>query len=161
MRHVVLRSRTNERRIEQVPRPLIITLLSHRIEREQDMAKQHSVDKDIDAVIRGGLAVRDASGMRVGMVGEYSNAAAYMVVATRMFDRRDLYIPYSAITSINPREIYLNQDSPLLAISSTNRCTSLYPKTFCSTNTAGCRAAPSHKPVENGATSVAFAPGEP
>jgi hypothetical protein len=72
------------------------------------MAEKHIVNEDIDAVIRGGLAVHDANGEKIGIVRDYSNVAGYLVVQTGLIAHKELYVPYSAIQSIDPREVYLS-----------------------------------------------------
>ncbi len=79
------------------------------------MAKQHIVVEDIDAVIRAGLSVHDASGEKIGSVRDYSTAAGYLVVQTGLVTHKDLYVPYSAIQSIDPREVYLSLSKDTLA----------------------------------------------
>jgi ribosomal 30S subunit maturation factor RimM len=76
--------------------------------KEQQMTKQHIVTTDIDKVIRGNMAVRDANGQKIGVVRNYSNEAGYLVVLTGRIARKELYIPYSAIQSIDPRELFLS-----------------------------------------------------
>jgi hypothetical protein len=75
---------------------------------EQHMGHQHIVIEDIDAVIRAGLAVHDASGVKIGSVRDYSTAAGYLVVQTGLISHKDLYVPYGAIKSIDPKEVYLS-----------------------------------------------------
>lgn len=72
------------------------------------MAEQHIVIEDIDAVIREGLPVHDASGEKIGTVRDYSTAAGYLMVQTGLIAHQDLYVPYSAIQSIDPREVFLS-----------------------------------------------------
>jgi hypothetical protein len=72
------------------------------------MARQHIVMADIDTVIRGDMAVRDANGEKIGVVRNYSNEAGYLVVLTGLIAHTELYVPYSAIQSIDPREIFLS-----------------------------------------------------
>jgi hypothetical protein len=78
------------------------------------MAEQHLVIEDIDAVIREGLVVYDADGERIGYLRDYSTAAAYLMVRTGLLAHKDLYVPFSAIRSIDPRDVYLNLDRDAL-----------------------------------------------
>jgi hypothetical protein len=71
------------------------------------MAEQHVVIVDIDAVIREGLTVFDAGGEKVGVLKDYSRSAAYLVVQTGLLAHKDLYVPYSAIRSIDPHDLFL------------------------------------------------------
>jgi hypothetical protein len=79
------------------------------------MAEQHIVVENIDAVIRAGLAVHDESGEKIGSVRDYSTAAGYLVVQTGLVTHKDLYVPYSAVKSIDPREVYLSLNKDTLA----------------------------------------------
>jgi hypothetical protein len=72
------------------------------------MAQQHIVTEDIDAVIREGLVVYDADGERIGTVRDYSTAAAYLTVQSGLLAQKDLYIPFSAVRSIDPKDVFLN-----------------------------------------------------
>jgi hypothetical protein len=78
------------------------------------MAKQHIVTADIDTLIRGEMAVRDAQGEKIGVVRNYSNEAGYLVVLTGLIAHTELYVPYSAVQSIDPREIFLSLDKAKL-----------------------------------------------
>jgi hypothetical protein len=79
------------------------------------MAEQHVVIEDIDAVIRQGLTVYDAGGEKIGVLKDFSRSAAYLVVQTGLVAHQDLYIPYSAIRSIDPHDVFLTMDRATLA----------------------------------------------
>jgi hypothetical protein len=79
------------------------------------MTRQHGVTEDIDKMMRGDLAVHDASGAKIGIVRDYSNEAGYLVVQTGLIAHNELYVPYSAIQSIDPREIFLSLYKETLA----------------------------------------------
>jgi hypothetical protein len=66
------------------------------------------VTEDIDAVIRQGLVVYDADGERIGRLKDYSTTAAYLLVQSGLLAHKDLYIPFSAIRSIDPKDVFLN-----------------------------------------------------
>jgi ribosomal 30S subunit maturation factor RimM len=70
--------------------------------------------EDIDAVIREGLTVYDAGGEKIGVLKEYSPTAAYLVVQTGLLAHKDLYVPYSAIRSIDPHDVFLTMDKAAL-----------------------------------------------
>jgi hypothetical protein len=72
------------------------------------MDQQHIVTEDIDRMMKGDLAIHDASGAKIGTVRDYSNEAGYLVVQTGLIAHKELYVPYSAIQSIDPREIFLS-----------------------------------------------------
>src|SRR5689334_8999929 len=79
--------------------------------KEQTMAERHVLSEEIDAVIREGLTVYDAGGAKIGVVKQYSPSAAYLVVQTGLLaPHKDLYVPYSAIRSIDPRDLFLTKD---------------------------------------------------
>jgi ribosomal 30S subunit maturation factor RimM len=72
------------------------------------MAKQHVVVEDIDKMMREDLAVYEAGGEKIGSVRDHSNDAGYLLVETGPIARKELYVPYNAIQSIDPREIFLS-----------------------------------------------------
>jgi ribosomal 30S subunit maturation factor RimM len=78
------------------------------------MAEQHTVIENIDALIREGLVVYDANHVRIGHVQDYSTAAAYLVVHAGLITHKDLYVPFSAIRSIDARDVFLTLDQDAL-----------------------------------------------
>lgn len=79
------------------------------------MAEHHMLTEDIDVVLRPGLTVRDASGEKIGSIRDDSFTAAYLAVDIGLVTHNELYVPYSAIASIDPREVYLNLGKDVLA----------------------------------------------
>jgi ribosomal 30S subunit maturation factor RimM len=75
---------------------------------ERSMTQRQVVTEDIDKSMRVGLAVYDASGDRIGTVREYSTTAGYIMVQARALGHTCLYVPYRAIRTIDPKEIYLS-----------------------------------------------------
>jgi hypothetical protein len=72
------------------------------------MADTHGiVVEDIVRQMAVGLQVYDVNGARVGTVQDYNTDTGWMLVDKGVLIEKDLYIPFSAITSIDPREIYL------------------------------------------------------
>jgi hypothetical protein len=71
---------------------------------------QEIVVEDITRLMAVGLAVYDVAGNKVGTVAQYDADAGWMKVDHRVFapTDRDLYLPFGAIRSIDPREIYLS-----------------------------------------------------
>jgi hypothetical protein len=78
------------------------------------MAERQTVTEDIGKVIRGGLVVHGADGERIGIVKDYSMPAGYLVVQTGLVAHKDLYVPFSVIASIDPKEIYLSLNKDVL-----------------------------------------------
>jgi hypothetical protein len=64
--------------------------------------------EDVRRQIAPGQEVYDLDGHKLGVVDQYDRQAGWMKVEKGVFVPRDLYIPFSAITSIDPREIYLS-----------------------------------------------------
>lgn len=58
-----------------------------------------------------GLAVFDAEGGKVGTVDDYDSAMGYMMVRPNPFSDRLLYVPFSIITHIDPREVYVSESA--------------------------------------------------
>jgi len=56
-----------------------------------------------------GLDVYDADSKKVGSVDDYDRSAGYMTVRSNAFSDKDLYIPFSAITHIDPREVFVSK----------------------------------------------------
>ncbi len=54
-----------------------------------------------------GLPVYDVNGAKIGIVRRYDLEAGYMEVETRGLARKELYVPFHLMQSIDPREIYL------------------------------------------------------
>jgi hypothetical protein len=54
-----------------------------------------------------GLEVYDAESQRVGVVDDYDGSAGYMVVRVDGVVSSIVYIPFSAITHIDPREVFV------------------------------------------------------
>lgn len=67
-----------------------------------------SVAVPIADVIAEGLHVCDVEGARVGVVRRYDLNAGYMVVEAGLLARRELYVPFHLLQSIDSHEIYLN-----------------------------------------------------
>ena len=76
---------------------------------ERSMTQRQVVTEDIDKSMRVGLAVYDASGDRIGTIWEYSTTAGYVMVQTGVLGHKCLYVPYRAIRTIDPKEIYLSR----------------------------------------------------
>jgi hypothetical protein len=80
------------------------------------MADTHGIAvEDIVRQMAVGLKVYDVNGDRLGTVQDYDTDTGWMQVVKGVFIEKDLYIPFSAITSIDPREIYLALPKDVLA----------------------------------------------
>jgi hypothetical protein len=70
--------------------------------------KQGVVIENVKQEIAPGQEVYDIDGHKLGIVDQYDLQAGWMKVEKGTVVPRDLYIPFSAITSIDPLEIYLS-----------------------------------------------------
>lgn len=64
---------------------------------------------DIPQYMDFGLHVYDAAGRRVGTVDDFDFRTGYMTVRPNTLTHRDLYIPFSTITNIDPREVFVSK----------------------------------------------------
>jgi hypothetical protein len=60
------------------------------------------------------LQVYDLDGTKVGTIVQYDTDAGWMMVQQVVFTEKDLYIPFSTITSIDPREVYVSLPKDVL-----------------------------------------------
>jgi len=73
------------------------------------MSNDHqTVTLNIREYMDYGLSVFDANDNRIGSVYDYNRDHNYMVVRRDGLARRLLYIPYRAITNIDPREVFIS-----------------------------------------------------
>ena len=56
-----------------------------------------------------GLQVYDLQGKKVGTVDQYDSSSGYMTVLPNAFSRDMLYVPFNAITHIDPREAFVSK----------------------------------------------------
>src|SRR5262249_31216166 len=77
--------------------------------------ERQMVVENIDQYLADGRPVFDKNGERVGEVKMYSTAAGYLMVGAGALGRKDLYIPFRLIRSIDPREVYLSETKDTLA----------------------------------------------
>lgn len=70
---------------------------------------QQTIVEHIDLYLEDGLPVFDANNDRVGTVKMFSEAAGYLMVEYGGLERKDLYIPFRLIRTIDPKEIYLSE----------------------------------------------------
>jgi hypothetical protein len=68
-----------------------------------------SITLDIREYMDYGLDVYDVESKKVGQVDVYDRAAGYITVQSNPFSDRDLYIPFSAITHIDPRDLFVSE----------------------------------------------------
>ncbi|HEX6507533.1 MAG TPA: hypothetical protein VF221_07870 [Chloroflexota bacterium] len=63
---------------------------------------------DIREYMDYGLDVYDANSKRVGSVDDFDRVAGYIMVRSNPFADRDLYIPFSIVTHIDPRDLFVS-----------------------------------------------------
>jgi hypothetical protein len=68
-----------------------------------------TITLDIRQYMDYGLEVYDVDSNKVGNVDSYDRNAGYMTVQSNPFSNKDLYIPFSAITHIDPREVFVSK----------------------------------------------------
>ena len=66
-----------------------------------------TITLDIREYIDYGLHVYDVSSTKVGTVDEYDRATGYMIVRANPLSEKDLYIPFNAVTHIDPRDLFV------------------------------------------------------
>jgi hypothetical protein len=67
-----------------------------------------TVTEDINETIAPGLAVYDEESKKIGLVGNIDHETGWFTVETSEFTDKDLYIPFSLITNIDPRDLFLS-----------------------------------------------------
>jgi hypothetical protein len=68
---------------------------------------QQTLIENIDQYLMDGMPVYDSSKDKIGDVKMYSATAGYMMVEHGLMPRKNLYIPFRLIGSIDPKEIFL------------------------------------------------------
>jgi hypothetical protein len=76
--------------------------------------KQGMILEDVARQMTTNLDVYDVDGHKVGKVVQYDTAAGWMMVEHGMFNEKDLYIPFSVITNIDQREVYVSATKDVL-----------------------------------------------
>ncbi|MGZ3638358.1 MAG: hypothetical protein ACXWQR_14600 [Ktedonobacterales bacterium] len=69
---------------------------------------KETIVENIDQYLTDGMPVFDANGDKVGDVKTFSTAAGYLMVRQGVFTRKDLYIPFRLIRSIDPQDIFVS-----------------------------------------------------
>jgi hypothetical protein len=73
------------------------------------MADKHGmILEDVARQMTTNLDVYDVDGHKVGKVVQYDTAAGWMMVEHGMFNEKHLYIPFSVVTNIDQREVYVS-----------------------------------------------------
>jgi hypothetical protein len=67
-----------------------------------------TITEDISNTIALGQTVYDNEGKKVGTVDDVDRNTGYLMVESNPFSEKELYIPFSLITNIDPRELYLS-----------------------------------------------------
>jgi len=68
-----------------------------------------TITLDIRQYLDYGLHVYDVDGKKVGMVDWYDRISGYILVRSNPLSDKDLYIPFSAITNIDPRDLFVSE----------------------------------------------------
>ena len=76
--------------------------------------EQGVILEDVRGQMALDLQVYDLDGTKVGTIVQYDTDAGWMMVQQGVFTEKDLYIPFSTITSIDPREVYVSQPKDVL-----------------------------------------------
>jgi ribosomal 30S subunit maturation factor RimM len=76
---------------------------------------KQTVVENIDQYLSDGMSVFDANGDRVGTVKMFSTAAGYLIAGQGPLTRKDLYIPFRLIRSIDPHDIFVSETRDALA----------------------------------------------
>jgi hypothetical protein len=71
--------------------------------------REGTITLDIRQYMDYGLDVYDVDSKKVGTVDDYDRATGYMMVRSSSFSDSDLYIPFSLITHIDPREVFVSK----------------------------------------------------
>src|SRR5689334_5740581 len=64
---------------------------------------------DVREYMDYGLDVYDVDSKKIGTIDDYDRSAGYMLVRSNPFADRDLYLPFSIITHIDPREVFVSK----------------------------------------------------
>jgi hypothetical protein len=66
------------------------------------------ITEDIANTIAPGLTVYDNAGKKVGTVDFADRTNGYAMIQANPFSEKDLYVPFSLITNIDPRDLFLS-----------------------------------------------------
>jgi hypothetical protein len=75
---------------------------------------QQTLIENIDQYLMDGMPVYDSSKDKIGDVKMYSATAGYMLVEYGLMPRKNLYIPFRLISTIDPKEIFLTESKDKL-----------------------------------------------
>jgi hypothetical protein len=78
------------------------------------------VTENIKNTIAPDLTVYDHEGTKVGFVDEVDRETGWFMVSTSEFSDKDLYIPFTLITNIDPHDLFLSQSRDELRANYTN-----------------------------------------
>jgi hypothetical protein len=79
-----------------------------------------TVTENISETIAPGLSVYDQDSNKIGHVGDIDRVAGWFTVERNEFSDKDLYIPFSLVTNIDPRDLFLAGTRDELRTSYTN-----------------------------------------
>jgi ribosomal 30S subunit maturation factor RimM len=75
---------------------------------------QQTVVENIDLYLADDMPVYDSNGDKIGQVKMYSTAAGYLMVEYGPFNKKDLYIPFRLIRSIDSHDLFLTEPKETL-----------------------------------------------
>ncbi len=67
------------------------------------------ITEDIRSTIAVGLTAYDNEGKKVGTVDDVDRVTGYAMIQSNPFSGRDLYVPFSLITNIDPHDLFLSR----------------------------------------------------
>ena len=67
------------------------------------------ITEDIRSTIAVGLTAYDNQGKKVGKVDGVDRRTGYAIIQSNPFSDRDLYVPFSLITNIDPHDLFLSR----------------------------------------------------
>ena len=82
--------------------------------------KEGIITEDIRSTIAVGLMAYDNEGKRIGPVDEVDRTNGYAAIRKSQLSDKDLYVPFSLITNIDPRDLFLAKSKAELRANYTN-----------------------------------------
>src|SRR6266852_3744406 len=79
-----------------------------------------TITEDISGTIAPDLTAYDLEGKKVGTVDSVDRETGWFMVSTSEFSDKDLYIPFSLITNIDPHDLFLSRSRDELRTNYTN-----------------------------------------
>jgi hypothetical protein len=76
---------------------------------------------DVNSAIDVGLTAYDSKGKKVGTLDVIDRETGYVGIRSNPFSDRDLYVPFSLITNIDPHDLFFSKSKSELRANYTNR----------------------------------------